>query len=133
MVLRFRKDVSARQPRTLAVSQGIVDAYLNNARMVRHHIALGDGKAALAGAPSCELRFHILEIMARSVRITTPIPTLKEFGKNLGMSKSRQDSLIRLVKGDKESGQLADRHRDSIRSSPMFQEKHGKSELKKER
>lgn len=50
VVLRFRKDVSARQPRTLAVSQGVVDAYLNNARMVRHHIAFGDGKAALAGA-----------------------------------------------------------------------------------
>jgi len=41
--------------------------------------------------------------MARSVQITTPIPTLKEFGKSLGLSKRRQDSLIRLVRGDKTS------------------------------
>jgi hypothetical protein len=31
--------------------------------------------------------------MARSVKITTPIPTLEEFGENLGLSKARQRSL----------------------------------------
>jgi len=69
--------------------------------------------------------------MARSVQITTPIPTLQEFGESLGMSKSRQDSLIRLVKGDKLSGQFVDRRRESTRSSRTLQEKQGKSGLKK--
>jgi len=31
--------------------------------------------------------------MARSVKITTPIPTLEEFGERLGLSKARRDSL----------------------------------------
>jgi hypothetical protein len=31
--------------------------------------------------------------MARSVRITTPIPTLEEFGTSLGLSKARRKSL----------------------------------------
>jgi hypothetical protein len=50
--------------------------------------------------------------MARSVHITTPIPTLEEFGKSLGLSKSRQDSLVRLVRRDG-SGRVAARHRDA--------------------
>ena len=69
--------------------------------------------------------------MARSVQITTPIPTLKEFGKSLGLSKRRQDSLIRLVRGDKTSIGLDGRHRDSTTPSRIVQEKQGKSELKK--
>jgi hypothetical protein len=39
--------------------------------------------------------------MARSVHITTPIPTLEDFGKSLGLSKRRQHSLLRLVSKDK--------------------------------
>jgi hypothetical protein len=35
--------------------------------------------------------------MMRSVKITTPIPSLEEFGKRLGLSKARQRSLIRIV------------------------------------
>ena len=66
--------------------------------------------------------------MARSVQITTPIPTLKEFGESLGLSKRRQDSLIRLVKGDKTPRGLGDRHRDSIQASYLSQTK---SELKR--
>jgi hypothetical protein len=49
--------------------------------------------------------------MARSVDITTPIPTLEEFGESLGLSKSRQDSLLRLVRRDR-SGNVAERRRD---------------------
>jgi hypothetical protein len=50
VVNRFRKDVSTRQPRSLTVVECVVDANLNDARMVWHHIALGDGEAALARA-----------------------------------------------------------------------------------
>lgn len=35
--------------------------------------------------------------MARYVTITTPMPTLDELGKELGLTKARQKSLIRLV------------------------------------
>jgi hypothetical protein len=35
--------------------------------------------------------------MARSVIIKTPIPTLDELGKKLGLTKTRQRFLIRLV------------------------------------
>ena len=48
--------------------------------------------------------------MARSVNITTPIPTLEEFGKSLGLSKVRQDSLLRLVRRDSTSGRFVDAH-----------------------
>ncbi|WP_420236534.1 hypothetical protein ACOBR2_12970 [Telmatobacter bradus] len=37
--------------------------------------------------------------MVRTVRITTPMPTLEEFGKMLGLSKKRQKSLALIVKG----------------------------------
>jgi hypothetical protein len=49
--------------------------------------------------------------MARTVDITTPIPTLEEFGKSLGLSKRRQDSLLRLVRRD--SSGIAERRRDA--------------------
>jgi|GEM_PF-7049573 hypothetical protein len=35
--------------------------------------------------------------MAHSVTITAPIPTLEEFGKDLGLSKKEQKSLLRIV------------------------------------
>jgi hypothetical protein len=50
--------------------------------------------------------------MARSVHITTPIPTLEEFGKSLGLSKRRQDSLLRLVRRES-SGDVAERRHDA--------------------
>ena len=55
--------------------------------------------------------------MARSVTISTPVPTLEEFGKSLGLSKSRQNSLLRLVRRDSKSGQFVERHRDSSGTS----------------
>jgi hypothetical protein len=37
--------------------------------------------------------------MTRSVKVATPIPSLEEFGKSLGLSKAKQNSLIRIVTG----------------------------------
>ena len=37
--------------------------------------------------------------MVRSVKITTPIPSLEEFGKSLGLSKARQKSLLQIMTG----------------------------------
>jgi hypothetical protein len=52
--------------------------------------------------------------MARSVTISTPIPTLEEFGKSLGLSKSRQNSLLRLVRRDDKNGRvIVERRRDT--------------------
>ena len=42
--------------------------------------------------------------MTRSVVITTPIPTLEEVAKRLGMSKRRQNILLRLANGEDASG-----------------------------
>jgi hypothetical protein len=55
--------------------------------------------------------------MARSVTISTPVPTLEEFGKSLGLSKSRQDSLLRIVRRDSKSGHFVERRRDSSEAS----------------
>lgn len=38
--------------------------------------------------------------MGRSVIITTPMPTLEEFGKSLGISKRRQQTLLRLMRDE---------------------------------
>jgi len=38
--------------------------------------------------------------MAHSVTITTPIPTLEELGESLGLSKSRQRSLIAMFQDE---------------------------------
>jgi hypothetical protein len=58
--------------------------------------------------------------MARSVTISTPIPTLEEFGKSLGLSKSRQKSLLRLVRRDSKSGEfIVARRRDSSAASKI--------------
>jgi hypothetical protein len=55
--------------------------------------------------------------MARSVTISTPIPTLEEFGKSLGLSKTRQNSLLRLVHRDGKNGRiLVERLRDTSRT-----------------
>ena len=41
--------------------------------------------------------------MTRSVYITTPIPTLDEVAKDLGINKARKDSIIRIMQADKSS------------------------------
>ncbi len=38
-------------------------------------------------------------MMNRPVIVTTPIPTLEEFGKSLGLSKARQKALMQIVMG----------------------------------
>ena len=37
--------------------------------------------------------------MTRSVIVTTPIPTLEEFGERLGISKARQKALMQIIMG----------------------------------
>lgn len=37
--------------------------------------------------------------MARSVKISTPIPSVEEVGKRLGLSKARQSSLLQIILG----------------------------------
>jgi hypothetical protein len=37
--------------------------------------------------------------MMRSVKITTPIPSLEEFGERLGISKARQKALMQIIMG----------------------------------
>jgi hypothetical protein len=49
--------------------------------------------------------------MARSVIISTPVPTLEEFGKSLGLTKTRRESLLKLVRRDAVSGQFVGRKR----------------------
>jgi hypothetical protein len=39
--------------------------------------------------------------MTRSVYITTPIPTLDEVAKDLGISKARKDSILRIMRAEK--------------------------------
>jgi hypothetical protein len=57
--------------------------------------------------------------MARSVKITTPIPTLEEFGENLGLSKAKQRSLAPLFIERRPQGDYAVR-RGSEKTSRIF-------------
>ena len=58
--------------------------------------------------------------MAHSVTITTPMPTLDELGKELGLTKAEQEFIIRLVdeKGSRRSAAYAFRNRAA--SSGLF-------------
>jgi hypothetical protein len=56
-----------------------------------------------------------MKSMARSVTISTPVPTLEEFGKSLGLSKTRRDSLLKLVRRDSVTGRLVTKKRDTNR------------------
>jgi hypothetical protein len=58
--------------------------------------------------------------MAHSVKITTPIPTLEEFGENLGLSKARQRSLAPIFVERRPQGDYAVRRRGSERASHVF-------------
>ena len=49
MVLGFGQDGGTIVPRALAVAFSIFDANLNDMRMIGHHVAFGDGKAAITG------------------------------------------------------------------------------------
>jgi hypothetical protein len=51
--------------------------------------------------------------MMRSVKITTPIPTLEEFGKSLGISKARQKALLQIIMST-DSEQLTARQRGTV-------------------
>jgi len=55
--------------------------------------------------------------MARSVTITTPIPSLEEFGKILGISKARQRALNPIFVERRPQGGYAVRRRGSERAS----------------
>jgi hypothetical protein len=59
--------------------------------------------------------------MTHSVIITTPMPTLDEIGKELGLTRAEQDYLIRLVdnkvSGKSESASAKLRHTSSRTSS----------------
>jgi hypothetical protein len=51
--------------------------------------------------------------MIRSVRITTPIPTLDEVAKDLGSGKARREAIVRIMT----SGRAATRSRAKSRRS----------------
>jgi hypothetical protein len=58
--------------------------------------------------------------MARSVLITTPVPTLEEFGENLGLSKARQRSLAPIFIERRPQGDYVVRRPGSERASRVF-------------
>lgn len=58
--------------------------------------------------------------MARSVKVTTPIPSLKEFGRSLGISKARQRSLNPIFVERRPQGDYAVRRLDSDRAIHVF-------------
>lgn len=49
LVLGFRQDHGTVLSRPLAMSFGIFDPNLNDVRIVRYHVAFGDGEASLTG------------------------------------------------------------------------------------
>jgi hypothetical protein len=55
--------------------------------------------------------------MARPVKITTPIPTLEEFGNRLGLSKARRRSLGPIFVERRSDGDYAVRRPGSERAS----------------
>jgi Uncharacterized protein conserved in bacteria (DUF2188) len=58
--------------------------------------------------------------MARSVKVVTPIPTLEEFGENLGLSKARQKSLNPIFVERRPQGDYAIRRRGAERPSHVL-------------
>jgi hypothetical protein len=49
---------------------------------------------------------------SRAVKITTPIPTLQQVGERLGLSKSRQNAVLSIVRRDSTTGSFVERSRD---------------------
>ena len=58
--------------------------------------------------------------MARPVKITTPIPTLEEFGENLGLSKARQKSLAPIFIERRPQGDYVVKRRGSAKASHVY-------------
>ena len=58
--------------------------------------------------------------MARPVRVTTPVPTLEEFGENLGLSKARQKSLNPIFVERRPQGDYSIRRRGSERPAMSY-------------
>jgi hypothetical protein len=58
--------------------------------------------------------------MPRSVTITTPIPTLEEFGEELGLSKARQRSLVPIFIERRGTGNYVVRRPNSERASAVL-------------
>ena len=58
--------------------------------------------------------------MARSVRITTPIPTLEEFGRKLGLSKARLRALAPIFVERRAQGDYVVKRGGGQRASYVF-------------
>jgi hypothetical protein len=58
--------------------------------------------------------------MGRPVKITTPIPTLEEFGERIGLSKAKQKSLAPIFVERRSQGDYAIRRPGSDRASAVF-------------
>jgi hypothetical protein len=58
--------------------------------------------------------------MTRSVKITTPVPSLEEFGKSLGLSKARRRSLTPIFVVRRPQGDYAVRRLDSGQTVNVF-------------
>lgn len=58
--------------------------------------------------------------MARPVKVTTPVPTLEEFGQNLGLSKARQRSLAPIFIVRRAQGDYVMRRRGSERVGRVY-------------
>ena len=58
--------------------------------------------------------------MARSVKITTPVPTLEEFGKRLGLSKARRRSLAPIFVERRAQGEYAVTRRGVEKAIKVF-------------
>jgi hypothetical protein len=52
-----------------------------------------------------------MDMSSRAVKITTPIPTLEQVGERLGLSKSRQNAVLSIVRRDSTTGVFVDRSR----------------------
>lgn len=59
--------------------------------------------------------------MARSVKITTPVPTLEEFGEKLGLSKARRRSLAPVFIERRPQGDYAVMRSGSEKAVKVFQ------------
>ena len=58
--------------------------------------------------------------MSRSITITTPIPTLEEFGESIGLSKARRKSLAPVFIERRAQGDYAVRRHGSVRASVVL-------------
>ncbi|HMH12083.1 MAG TPA: hypothetical protein VK578_03145 [Edaphobacter sp.] len=59
-----------------------------------------------------------MSMSSRAVKITTPIPTLQQVGERLGLSKSRQNAVLSIVRRDSTAGMYVERTRADRRVSP---------------